>query len=262
MRAQSIKGYILIGYDLRYLFGVSTDHHVYGEKHVLDTISRFISACADNGLMVTSRAAGDLYGSFVRKYPNRQTASEHAITLTPKDVAVVREASSQIQTVMLAEAEDVFAHVTDDKRFAVEKLLNNIASLMTHGIYDALPDIAKYDFQQAGRCLAFELPTAAAFHLMRGTEDVLKLFYCSVITHNRVALMWGPMAADLRRRLDPPAVVLLNNLDNLRTGFRNPTQHPEKIYDIEEAQDLFALSVEAVNRMIKYLGARQASGPR
>lgn len=84
----------------------------------------------------------------------------------------------------------------------------------------------------------------------------MKYFYCSKVKRDHVNLMWGPIVADLRKKRSPPPAILLNNLDNLRTGFRNPTQHPEKIYDIEEVQDLFALSADAVNRMIKYLRER------
>jgi hypothetical protein len=99
-------------------------------------------------------------------------------TLSVEEVVAIKEASYQVQTVMFSEAQGVFAHVTSDKRFAVDRLLNDVASLMSPGIYDALPDVARYDFGEAGRCIAFEAPTAAAFHLMRGTEDVLKYFYC------------------------------------------------------------------------------------
>lgn len=63
--------------------------------------------------------------------------------------------------------------------------------------------------------------------------------------------MWGPMVTHLKKRKAkpiPPAT-LLNNLDNIRVSFRNPTQHPEKIYDIQEVQDLFGLCVDVVNRM-------------
>jgi len=48
------------------------------------------------------------------------------------------------------------------------------------------------------------------------------------------------------RRPDP---LILDHLDHIRRSFRNPTQHPDKIYDIQEAQDLFGLCVDAVNRM-------------
>jgi hypothetical protein len=257
VRAQPIRGYITIGYNLRYLLDVSTNHKVFGEKYVRGTILTFIDACSDNGLHVTSRAALDLYGPFIRKWAAENQADELTVlTLSVEETAAIKEASYQVQTVMFAEAQGVLAHVTSDKRFAIDRLLNDVSSLMSPGIFNKLPDIAKYDFGEAGRCIAFEAPTAAAFHLMRGTEDVLRYFYCSIVKRDRVSLMWGPIIADLRKKRKPPPAILLSNLDNLRAGFRNPTQHPEKIYDVEEAQDLFALSIDVVNRMMKHLDTR------
>jgi hypothetical protein len=62
--------------------------------------------------------------------------------------------------------------------------------------------------------------------------------------------MWGAMVQDLRkRRKARPYEVLINNLDNIRNSFRNPTQHPEKIYDIHEVQDLWGICIDAINRM-------------
>lgn len=254
MRAQSIRGYITIGYNLRYLLDVSTSHHVYGQKHVLDTVRSLIGACSDSGLQVTSRTALELYNSLLTKWEQEKRSNELCeATLSVEEVAAIKDASDRVQTVMFSEAQEVFAHVTSDKRFSVDRLLNDVASLMAPKVFETLPEVARYDFGEAGRCIAFEAPTAAAFHLMRGTEDVLKYFYCSIVKRHRANLMWGPIVLDLRKRRNPPPTILLNNLDNLRTGFRNPTQHPEKIYDIEEVQDLFALSFDAVNRMIKYL---------
>jgi len=46
---------------------------------------------------------------------------------------------------------------------------------------------------------------------------------------------------------------LFDNLDNIRFNFRNPTQHPETIYDIELSQDLFSICIDVINRMVCYL---------
>jgi hypothetical protein len=54
----------------------------------------------------------------------------------------------------------------------------------------------------------------------------------------------------MRNRGKPPAGPLLNNLDNIREHYRNPTQHPDKVYDINEVQDLFGLCIDAINRMV------------
>jgi hypothetical protein len=59
------------------------------------------------------------------------------------------------------------------------------------------------------------------------------------------------MVEHLRKRSDAPPRSLLDGLDNIRHNFRNPTQHPEAIYDIQEAQDLLSLSLDAVGRAFK-----------
>jgi hypothetical protein len=44
---------------------------------------------------------------------------------------------------------------------------------------------------------------------------------------------------------------MLDHLDHIHVNFRNPTQHREARYDLEEAQDLLSLSIDALNRMAK-----------
>jgi hypothetical protein len=64
------------------------------------------------------------------------------------------------------------------------------------------------------------------------------------------------MVNDLRiRTRTKKHVTLYNNLDNIRLSFRNPTQHPEMIYNLDEVQDLWALCVEVINRMINIISS-------
>jgi hypothetical protein len=136
----------------------------------------------------------------------------------------------------------------------VKRLLNDVPALLAPQTWPKLGSIAQYDFEEAGRCIAFERPTAAAFHLLRGTEDVLRSFYCALVKRNRVDLLWGPIVAELKKKQKgKPYTDLLQHLDHIRLSFRNPTQHPDKVYDIHEVQDLWSLCADAVSRMAKAL---------
>jgi hypothetical protein len=66
---------------------------------------------------------------------------------------------------------------------------------------------------------------------------------------------WGVLVDRLRakRRKPKPNETLLNQLDHIRKNFRNPTDHPDMIYDIDGVQDLFSIVVDALNRMAKDL---------
>jgi hypothetical protein len=126
---------------------------------------------------------------------------------------------------------------------------------MSPDVFSFLPEITQYDLNEAGKCIAFERPTAAAFHLLRGIEAVLRLFYCTLIRTRRVpTLVWGAMTQDLKQRTKTKRyTTLYNNLDNIRYSFRNPTQHPDAIYNIHEAQDLCPLCFEVITRMVRVL---------
>ena len=96
---------------------------------------------------------------------------------------------------------------------------------MSPKVFNKLSPIAKSDLEEAGKCIAFELPTAAAFHLLRATESVLREFYLKLIIRGRINnLMWGNIIQDLKRKRNArPYEELLNHLDHIRNAFRNPT---------------------------------------
>ncbi|WP_369045202.1 hypothetical protein [Sinomonas sp. P10A9] len=158
-----------------------------------------------------------------------------------------------VREALLAEAEGTVNYVASDKRYTVRKLTEEFTSLMAHGVYDALPEIAQRDFREAGKCIAYELPTSAAFHLMRGTEAVLRHYYEQKVRRSRIGepRMWGPITNHLKDKKTPSG--LIEALDNIRRNYRNPTQHPDKIYDLDEAQDLLSLSLDVTNRMMRDL---------
>jgi len=154
-----------------------------------------------------------------------------------------------------AEIIGIHAFTTTPKRLNSEKLLDDVSSLFAPDAYSSFPDIAKSDFAEAGKCIAYELPTVAAFHILRATEANLRHYYKQRIKQKRIASeMWGPIVEDLRKRSKTKTHTTLNNhLDNIRLSFRNPTQHPESVYDIHEVQDLFSVCIDANNRMFKIL---------
>jgi hypothetical protein len=106
------------------------------------------------------------------------------------------------------------------------------------------------------RRAAFELPTAGAFHLLRAVEDALrayhKLYFKRGVTDG---VAWGPLLRNLqdKKRKPRPDETLLTHLDHIRKNFRNPTDHPEKIYDMDGVQDLFSLVADVLNRIAREL---------
>lgn len=251
MKNVKISEYIYFGTSLRYLQDVDEHYPIKGDGCILENIKSFLENLELVNLPVTIRGSADLI-DFKNKISKKRTNN----LLSAIEINELKEITKDIRNILFAESSGAYAYIVTDKRIAARKLMEEVHSLMSPGVFASIPDIAKFDFSQSGRCIAFELPTSAAFHLLRGTEAVLKQLYYKKVKRNRIKpLTWGGMTNDLKTKSNPPPADLIANLDNIRVTYRNPTQHPEKIYDIEEVQDLFSLCVEITNRMHRYISS-------
>lgn len=249
MEKRATSEYIWLGSAVRYLLDADETSNVGTSGGVAANIDAMNEELGRLGLDVSHRV---LTGwTNVLELREELSLDDEDARLTTVQANQLRADMRHLWRAVMGESAGIYAFVVSEKRLSAEKLLEAVPELFAPGVFDAMPELAQYDFGQAGRCVAFELPTAAAFHLMRGTEGVLKDFYCSVVKRQRVALMWGPMVDHLRARRVPPPAALLDHLDSIRKNFRNPTQHPDATYDIHEAQDLFSVCVDVVNRAIK-----------
>jgi hypothetical protein len=250
VKQRATSEYIWLGTAIRYLRDVTVGSQIHGQGRVLRNLDDMAKLFEHLGLPVSTRALGWAGLKTVRA---ELDGTPDDATLTAEQQKSLNRAMSHLWTTVLAEASGVFAYVVTEKRVSTTTLLDDPESLFAPRAYDRLPAIAQRDFSEGARCIAFELPTAAAFYLMRGTEAVLRDFYCATIKQKRVdPLLWGPMVQHLRqRKSNPPPKSLLDDLDSIRIDFRNPTQHPEAEYDIYEAEDLLGLCVDVVNRTLK-----------
>jgi hypothetical protein len=247
LKSNNIWKYINLGTGFRYLQEAEEGRSIHGDSVITGNIELFLNNIEAMGFKVTARATyklKKLYDSFLEK--------DEKAKLSTKEAKELKEIINVLRPTFSAEARGIFTYVVTDKRLSTDKLIGEVNELFAPEIFNDLSDIAQYDFKEAGKCIVFERPTAAAFHLMRGVESVLKIYYKKYIRPAQTNLTWGEMTNPLKskNRGKLPNKITLNQLDHIRKGFRNPTQHPEKIYDIHEAQDLFSLSVDVTNRMI------------
>jgi hypothetical protein len=252
MKAESILTYYSFGTCVRCVEDVSDGypiHNIEERRFALANLKRVLEYVDTLDLKVSARAAFKL-----RKIESELDAKEKDALLNAETPKRLSDEVTSFRSTLEAELSGLEAYVIGPKRIDVRRLMDDVPSLFAPGVFTQLDDVAKVDLSEAGKCIAFERSTAAAFHLLRGTESVLRNLYIRNAKRNRVSLMWGPMVQDLKNRKALKAdESLINNLDDIRLHFRNPTQHPEKTYDIEEAQDLWGRCVDAINRMAKYL---------
>lgn len=258
MEKRSIAQYVWLGTSVRYLVDASPGYVIYGDGALAGNIEDLLDTLETAEFFVSMRLAaglGELRNGWMAEadQDERTAAWRDERRLSPEEHVRLHRIASTLRDAVVAEAQGKVAFIASDGRYAVGKLLGEVGSLLGKGVFDSLPLIAQKDLAEAGRAIAFDLPTAAAFHTLRATEAALRSFYLRTVKRGRIRepRMWAGMTNALRARNNPPPAVLLNNLDSLRINFRNPTQHPEMTYEMDEVQDLFALAVDAINRMAK-----------
>ena len=148
-------------------------------------------------------------------------------------------------------------HISKKGAYSTADLIDHAHHQVPSSVRDTLPQQTKADLDQAGKCLAFDLPTAAAFHLLRGTEAVLREYYDRVVpgTKKAAAKMrnWGVYIKLLKEH--GAEVKITSLLDHLRDAYRNPVLHPEENYTDERAQVLFGVCVSAIVMMSEEITA-------
>lgn len=251
MQLRPVESYLQLGAIMQFLMHAQPDIRLHGEKLINHGIRNFLDCLEKLEFQISVRAASnlrDLLKDFEKRDQDARISNEECNKL--------RDMLLSLRNTVRGEAEGFEIFATTPKRLDVQKLLHDPGSLLSGKTFSRLSLLTQYDLREAARCVAFELPTAAAFHTLRATENVLRDFYKIHIRTKRIKdLMWGPIVQDMQKKHPtkkkkiPNADVLLNQLDYIRKQFRNPTQHPEKIYDMDEAQELWNVCVDVIGRM-------------
>lgn len=245
MEPVTIAKFISLGSNIRYLQDAVASRRVHEPSTTLDIIDNILIKLKEYGFVVTLGATRRL---ILLRERLAKTSEDYLLTAT--DAQELKNIALILRNTLLAEAGGKVAYIVTDKRLDVNKLMRDVPSLFPPNIFKKLPKLARYDFEQSARCIAFGLATAAAFHMLRGTEAILREFYKCYVRKNRMKLLlWAPMVDSLTKLKKPPPTELLNYLTDIRKSYRNPTDHPDKIYDIHEAQTLWDLCVNVCGRM-------------
>jgi hypothetical protein len=151
-------------------------------------------------------------------------------------------------------------HVTRKGAFNLALLVKDATAIFSDEVQAGMDSDEQYDIIQAGRCLAFEVPTAAAFHIFRATESVMRRYYIAVIGTVPAKTNWGAYLKTLEDHggADPK---ILHSLEQIKDLYRNPTMHPEKKYSPDEALSLVGLAENLISSMVREIKQRGAAPP-
>ena len=181
-----------------------------------------------------------------------KTTTDPALTIPQPLVLRITSAVTEFRHHLEAECPTLATYVVSPKgAYSVSRLIDQAEVLIPETTRGQLDDLVTEDIRQAGRCLAFDLPTAAAFHLFRAVESVLRLLH-SRVTQTPPAdeplSGWHPHIQALTRAAVPSKVTDL--LVNIKNNYRNPIAHPEATLTSDQAIVLVPLGVAAIQAMV------------
>jgi hypothetical protein len=161
----------------------------------------------------------------------------------PNLIFPVRSAAREFETVFTAELQTLDTYfVSQTGIYKTSDLIEHAERIFSESILETIPDYAVKDIRECGRCLAFDLPTSAGFHILRATEALIREYYAVVVGEppKLKSRNWGRYIDILRRHGADQRI--LAALDQIREMHRNPIMHPEDFLSPEEAATLFGVA--------------------
>ncbi len=171
----------------------------------------------------------------------------------------IRQSAKNLETVLAAELNNFDTYFVSQKgSFSTPDLIERAEIMLPEGIRQHLSANAIEDFRQAGRCLAFNLGTAASFHIARATEDVIRSYYSLILKTTPTVKMrsWGIYYKNLSKT-PKASTKVLGWLNHIKDEYRNPVLHPEETVTSDAAlvfvNACSSLVIMMVSEMVKIL---------
>lgn len=161
-------------------------------------------------------------------------------------------ALTDLETVLRTEFPDIACFMVSQRGlYRTDDLISRADAGISATVRHRLPLQAARDLRDAGKCLAFELATACAFHLWRAVETVMLSYLRSISGAPIKSKNWGKYIDALKAHNADEGVTQF--LEHIRKEYRNPHTHPDQVVDIDQAQRLLGVAVSAIDLMLVLL---------
>jgi hypothetical protein len=229
--------------------------HMFGVRNFLNTVLH--EPCAM--LPASQRAAKTVVSRISAIIPgNLEELVELDMSTVYQrwQVTHITDAISAFETVLTNDMPEMSTYaVSQIGIFRTDDLINGAYRQIAEPFLPLLEEKAKRDIKEAGKCLAFRLSTASAFHICRAVETGIDQFYEAIagkpykVSANGGNNNWG---AKIQALTDSGADQKVTEfLTHIRKQYRNPVTHPEETVEEHEAADLFITALSAISMMLR-----------
>lgn len=210
-------------------------------------------------LTVSRKLGGELVNAIaeVQKWtsntpPAEWGKSDYIIDLKIQEII---SKSKEYETVLTNELYTFDAYNPPQKGiYSTTYLIEQAERLFPQSILDKIDDKVIHEIRESGRCLAFDVWTASAFHILRALELVLHNYYLCVckptpLPKQRLA-NWGAYLKELQASPDPSVGEVLAILQQIKDKHRNLIMHPDAVLSADESFTLFEIAQGAMIAMV------------
>jgi hypothetical protein len=205
----------------------------------------------------TIRAAANVVSSINQVIPadfQEMTAADPVKVVPRYQLEIIQESVRSLETVMSNDMPGISSYVVSQKGiYKTEDLIEHTDLHFPEDVRKHLPEQARNDLIQAGKCLAFEVPTACTFHLWRAVETVMGSYYVKIsggktFKDDGVQRNWSAYIQALDKKGADSDITKF--LDHIRNEYRNPQTHPDEFVSLNGALGLFAVATSAIQQMV------------
>lgn len=168
----------------------------------------------------------------------------------------------RLENVLESQLNDLKIYLVAQKEwYSTSTLVEAGEELIPSHVKEVISDYAKNEMRQAGRCIAFDLPSAAGFHIIRALENVVRSYY-DLVTNGRprpdnqsmgVLVKRIEELADPKKTPDPEKritlsekdEIILSVLNQIKNLHRNPYIH-EVVLKMKEVTVFMGIAQSAI----------------
>lgn len=171
---------------------------------------------------------------------------------------------NDFRSVFLAECNDASIYLAEPILiYKISDLVDSASKRIPAEVIEIIPKGIVSEFDQAGRAMAFGLPTACGFHALRALEIMMGHYLNSFGYSGKKCVSWFDHIDAMRKlaedesRVPNPSQKVVSMLDRMRQLDRNPLMHPEDTLDSTQSETLFSLAAITIIEMARDLALRE-----
>lgn len=234
--------------------GASTVDVLVGTLNTLKAIRFFLADTSSVPLRLSKRSLEKVQAE-LEKWGNADLDFEKSIE--EDELSLINEAINTFETIFHSEAQELEVFAIPQKlAYSTTTLVDHGEEVLPESIRNQVSDFTKNELRQAAGCIAFDLPTAAGFHLLRGLESSVRDYYDKVskgaprpTTKAGYDVAMGDYIVELEKlNVDKKVTETLRQIKRLH---RDAQMHPDVTLEAGEDVILLGIVTSAIWAMFK-----------